>query len=154
VSDKIDELKQICKGMDFEIFQDETLMANAQMGSKNYGIPLDHCTPTFILKADESYVALIIQGSRKIDFKKVEAYLGVKKVKMASREEIMELTGSPIGSVSLINPLLQTLMDRGVSELEYCYGGCGVENHTLKINARDLIAETHAELDDFTKDRG
>lgn len=151
MNDKIHSLKELCSGLDYEIFQDNILMANAAIGSQHYGIDLSQCTPTFILKVDQDFVALVIQGSRKIDFRRVEAYLGAKKVRMASKDEILTLTGSPIGSVSLINKGLRTLIDRGASEIAYCYGGCGVENHTLKIKSQDLIKATQAELGDFTK---
>lgn len=148
---KIQTLTQMLSGFDYEIFEDDILMANASIGSQHYGIDLNQCTPTFILKADQTYLALIIQGSRKIDFKKVESYLDAKKATMASKDDIMELTGAPIGSVSLINPNLRTLIDTGVSEITYCYGGCGVEKHTLKIKSQDLIQATNAELGHFTK---
>lgn len=144
-------LEQLCSGLDYEIFKDDVFMANAAIGAQHYGIDLSQCAPTFILKVDYDSVALIIQGSRKIDFKKVEAYLGVKKAMMASKDEILSLTGSPIGSVSLINPHLRTLIDAGLRAIDYCYGGCGVEKHTLKINTHDLIKVTRAEVGDFTK---
>jgi prolyl-tRNA editing enzyme YbaK/EbsC (Cys-tRNA(Pro) deacylase) len=149
--DKIQTLTKMLSGFDYEIFEDDILMANAAIGSKHYGIDLNQCTPTFILKVDQTYLALIIQGSRKIDFKKVESYLGAKKATMASKDEIMNLTSAPIGSVSLINPNLRTLIDNGVREILYCYGGCGVEKHTLKIKSKDLIQVTNAELGYFTK---
>lgn len=151
--DKIQTLRNICAGLDFEILEDDILMANAKIGSQQYGIDLSQCAPTFILKADNGYIALIIQGSRKIDFKKVEKYLGIKKATMASREEILQLTGSPIGSVSLVNPNVRTLIDAGVQDLKYCYGGCGIEKCTLKINAEDLIKATHGEIGVFTKEQ-
>jgi prolyl-tRNA editing enzyme YbaK/EbsC (Cys-tRNA(Pro) deacylase) len=151
MTDKIQTLNTLCSGLDYEIYEDDILMANATIGSQHYGIDMSQCTPTFILKVDQDFVALIIQGSRKIDFKKVEAHLGAKKATMASREEILNLTGSLIGSVSLINPQLRTLIDHGVSDIAYCYGGCGVEKHTLKIKSQDLIGVTRAELSDFTK---
>ncbi len=128
-------------------------MANARLGSQHYGIPISQCTPTFILKADDTYIALIIQGSRKIDFKAVEAFLGVKKATMASKDEIHHLTGSPIGSVSMINPNIRTLIDRGVQTLSYAYGGCGVENHTLKIKASNLLQVSHGEVGEFSRAR-
>lgn len=149
--DRIQVLKDQCVGLDYAIFQDDILMANAKIGSHHYGIDLSQCTPTFILKVDDDYVALIIQGNCKIDFTKVEKYLGAKKATMASREDIFRLTGSTIGSVSLINPKLRTIIHDEVSRLPYCYGGCGVEKHTLKIKGTDLVEVTHAELGDFTK---
>ena len=151
MTSRIQGLENLCVGRDYEIFQDEVLMANAKIGAQHYGISLDHCTPTFVLKSEIGFIALIIQGSRKIDFKKVEAVLGVKKVTMANKDEILELTGSPIGSVCLINSELRTLVDHGVQQLEYCYGGCGVEKYTLKIRAADLLELTNAEIGDFVK---
>lgn len=70
---------------------------------------------------------------------------------MASRQEILDVTGSQIGSVSLINPKLKTLVDNGISMLDYCYGGCGVENYTLKIKASHLIKIAGAVMGDFSK---
>lgn len=153
MNDRIQALNQHCKGFEYDIFQDDIPMANALIGSQHYKIDLSQCTPTFILKADEEYIALIIQGNRKIDFKKVEKGLDTKKVTMASGEEIFKLTGSPIGSVSLINPELRTFIDFRIRELPYCYGGCGVEKYTLKIRGVDLIQVTGAKVDDFTKEK-
>lgn len=122
--DRIQALKNHCEGLDYEIFRDDVLMANAKIGSQHYGIDLSQCTSTFILNVDGNYIALIIQGSCKIDFKK---------------------------GVSLINPNLRTLIDTGVRDLPYCYGGYGVEKYTLKIRGTDLVHVTHAELGDFTQ---
>ncbi len=148
---KIEQLKELLSGLDYEIYQDKLLMANAKVGAEHYGIDLKQCTPTFILKADGSYLAVIIQGNRKLDFKKLKHFLGVKNVTMAPREEILSLTDSPIGSVCLINPRLKTLIDSGIRNLDYCYGGCGVEKYTLKIKANDLITITNAFVEDFSK---
>jgi prolyl-tRNA editing enzyme YbaK/EbsC (Cys-tRNA(Pro) deacylase) len=148
---KIKQLEHLCAGIDHEIFQDDILMANARIGAQHYGISLKECTPTFILKADDDFVAMIIQGSRRIDFKKVRQFLGAKNIRMASPEEILDLTESPVGSVSMINPHLQTLIDTGITELESCYGGCGVEHYTLKISSQGLIKITEATVGDFTK---
>ena len=147
----IEQLEKICEGLDYEVYQDELLMANAEIGASHYGLELSQCTPTFILKADNNYIAVIIQGNRKLDFKKIKQYLGAKKVEMATREDILNVTGSSVGSVSLINPNLKTLIDSGVKDLEYCYGGCGVEKHTLKINPTHLIKITDAVVGDFSK---
>ncbi len=149
--DNIEQLEKICAGLDYEIYQDALLMTNAKIGALHYGVELSQCTPTFILNADGDYIAVIIQGNRKLDFKKIKRYLGAKKVEMAARDEILKVTGSPIGSVSLINPNFKTLIDSGVKDLKYCYGGCGVEKYTLKIKATDLITITDAIVDDFSK---
>lgn len=143
MNNKIQEIEKSCAGLDYEIFQDKVLMANASIGAQHYGIDLTQCAPTFILKVDDHYVAVIIQGSKKLDFKKVRKHLSAKTVTMATRDEILNLTGSPIGSVSMINTNLQTF--------DYCYGSCGAEKYTLKINPAHLIEITKAQVGEFTK---
>jgi len=48
-------LEKICLGLDYQIYKDESLMANAKIGALHYGIELDQCTPTFILNADNNF---------------------------------------------------------------------------------------------------
>jgi prolyl-tRNA editing enzyme YbaK/EbsC (Cys-tRNA(Pro) deacylase) len=150
---KLNNIKKACENSDYELFQDETLMENAKIGAEHYKIDISRCTPTFVLKVDELFLAVIIQGCRKLDFKKLKKYLGTSRVRMATPEEILEITGAPVGSVSMINPDLRTLIDENVSNIDYCYGGCGVEKFTLKISSKDLIQITQAELGDFSIER-
>lgn len=150
---KLNDIKKICENADYEIFQDEILMKNATIGAEHYKIDIAHCTPTFILKVDQAFLVVIIQGSRKIDFKKLKKYLETNKVRMASPEEIMEITGASVGSVSMINSDLRTLIDNGISNLDYCYGGCGIDKFTLKIRSSDLVQLTGAEIGDFSIER-
>lgn len=150
---KLAELEKICKNTDYEIFQDDILMQNASIGAAHYKIDIAHCTPTFILKVDETYMALIIQGNRKIDFKKIKQFFATRKVRMATPEEILKVTGATVGSVSMINQGLKTFIDEGVTALDCCYGGCGIDKMTLKIKANQLIQLTQAEIGDFSMGR-
>jgi prolyl-tRNA editing enzyme YbaK/EbsC (Cys-tRNA(Pro) deacylase) len=149
----ISQLNDFCTGCNFEIFQDDVLMANARIGAEHYKIGLDFCTPSFVLKVDKSFIVVIVQGSRKLDFRKLKSYLGTNKVSMANPEEISKITAAPIGSVSMINPQLRTLIDQNITTIEYCFGGCGIEKFTLKITAHDLIKVTNAEVGDFSASR-
>jgi len=149
----VTQLETFCQGLDYKIIQDQVLMANASIGAHHYGINLQECTPTFILKVDDLYVAMIIQGNKRLDFKKIKQLLNAKNVTMATKEEIFALTHSTIGSVSMINPELKTLIDVGVQDLDYCYGGCGTEKYTLKIKASDLLKVTQATIGEFTTEK-
>lgn len=72
---------------------------------------------------------------------------------MADPQTVQNLTGAKVGQVSLINLSLPTLVDSGVLRNDYCYGGCGVPQATLKIKTADLIEITHASVLDFTEPR-
>ena len=76
--------------------------------------------------------------------------LKIKNIRLATEEEIYNLTGAKIGEVSLINNDIKTLVDEKILEEGYVYGGCGIEKHTLKIKVIDLIRITQATVADFT----
>lgn len=150
----LEKIREICQGKDYQIIEDPILMATAEIGANHYGIALSECTPTLILKVENNFIAIIIQGNKKLDFKKIKQYFSSNKVTMATKEEIFQITHSPIGSVSLINPNLKTLLDKGVKEIKYCYGGSGTEKYTLKIKTLDLIELIELiqpKMGDFTK---
>jgi prolyl-tRNA editing enzyme YbaK/EbsC (Cys-tRNA(Pro) deacylase) len=70
---------------------------------------------------------------------------------LAASDVVQQLTGSEVGTVSLIQRDLPTLVDSRVAEMETIYGGCGVPNHTLAISPKDLIRVLNAQVFEFTE---
>lgn len=148
----LDELRTVCNqnNVDYELFKDSISLKNANSGATEYGIQLAETAPTLIIKADTGILAVIIRGDTKISFKKLRSFLNLTRIRLAKSEEIYHLTGSKIGEVSLINQGIKTLTDKKILENNYVYGGCGINNHTLKIKVTDLIKVTQATIADFT----
>ena len=72
---------------------------------------------------------------------------------MANPQTVLEVTGSQVGEVSLLNDEIDTLIDNKVLRNKNCYGGSGIAKMTLKINTMDLIRITNAKVLDFTESR-
>lgn len=150
---QLDNLHDLLKknNVDYFIFLDEKSIKSAGEGASHYGITLKETTPTLILKTKDQYFAAIICGNSRISFKKLKQTLAVKEISLASPETVLTLTGANVGEISLINPNLTTLIDSQVLQNEYCYGGCGTPQSTLKIKTSDLIRITQAKVIDFTE---
>lgn len=100
---------------------------------------INKSAPIFILKTEIGYIAFIVSGQTgKINFKSIKQELGIKKLSMASREEVLEQTGFEAGAVPLIGHNMPTVIEKKVLETDYVYGGTGDPYHTLKINPVDL----------------
>lgn len=138
---------------DYSIYQDSFNLESAEAGAKHYGILLNETTPTIILKTKDKYLAAIICGNTRISFKKLKQVLNVKDISMASPETVLNITGSKVGEVSLINNGIDTLIDNSIMQNKNCYGGSGISKTTLRINTMDLIRLTKAKLMDFTEPR-
>jgi prolyl-tRNA editing enzyme YbaK/EbsC (Cys-tRNA(Pro) deacylase) len=126
---------------------------SAQDGAEHGFGGLADMAPTFILRADTSYLAAIIRGDTRLSYKKIKQKLKLKDLCLATPEQVQQITGSEVGHVSLINAEIVTLVDSRLTELDTIYGGCGVPCYTLKINPQDLIALVQAQVFDFTESK-
>lgn len=127
------------KHIDYEIIEHSKEINTAQEGAEYFGIHIGQTAPTLILKTDVGYFSLIISGDfGRVDLETMNDLLKVQEIKLAKPKEVEQVTGSRIGSVSLINPSLPTIIDRELYRFPYVYGGTGKARSTLKIPPRDL----------------
>jgi prolyl-tRNA editing enzyme YbaK/EbsC (Cys-tRNA(Pro) deacylase) len=133
------------------LFEDNMNLASAHEGANQYAIDMANTAPTFILQVDEAFIAVIMRGDHRIDFKKIKSMSNSKKVLFATQEQIQLMTDANIGYVSLINPSLETWIDNSILEKSIVYGGCGIKNITLKISTQDLCRITNAKIVDVHK---
>lgn len=101
------------------------------------GITLVDGLSTMIMKADDTYIALIRRDDCRIDFKKVKQFAG-KNVRMANAQEFTTLTGLPLGAARVYNPGLNTYLDEKIFEKEYLIGGSGSFMCSIRYKTADL----------------
>ena len=127
------------QNIEYEIIKHSKQLNTAKEGAEYFGIEIGQTAPTLILKTEKGYCCLIISGDyRRVDFDSLRNILSVEQVKLASPKEVEQVTGSMIGSVSLINMDIPTIIDNQVNRFQYVYGGTGVPQTTLKIRPSDL----------------
>jgi Cys-tRNA(Pro)/Cys-tRNA(Cys) deacylase len=111
----------------------------AQEGAAMLGIEVGQTAPTLVLKTENGYYACILSGSRgRIQLDAVAKILGCNMLKMASAQEVEQVTGYGIGRVPLAGHNLPTILDRELFRYPSIYGGTGVETTTLKIKPDHL----------------
>jgi len=140
-------------GVPYRILAHETTVVSALMGVERGFGSLDEMAPTLILRSEQGLLAAIVSGRSRISYRKIKKELGLKDVSFASPESVRQATGTEVGTVSLVNEGLPTIVDSQVARVEAVYGGCGVPRHTLHIHTQDLIAVTSARVFDFTEPR-
>lgn len=125
--------------IDYEIIKHTKQITTAQEGAEYFGIHIGQTAPTLILKTDAGFISLIISGDfGRVDFDVLKDLLKAQEIKLAKPKEVEEVTGSRVGSVSLINPKLPTILDRELNRFSFVYGGTGETESTLKISPKDL----------------
>ena len=112
------------------------------------GYPKSNFIKTVVLchKSEGNYVIAIIIGGTKVDKKALQDGVRPKRWRLASTEEVLEVTGFPVGGVPpvCLGSFAKIYVDPRVLTREYVIGGGGTANSLLKLNP-ELIRDNGAE---------
>jgi len=90
--------------------------------------------------SDDEYVMALVAGPAQISWKALRSYLGQSRLTMASKEEVLEVTGYPIGAVGPFGTArkLRVLVDPSVFVEEEISLGSGVRGTTVILKSANL----------------
>ena len=86
------------------------------------------------------FVMVLVAGPAQVDWKKLRRLVGRSRIRMATEEEVLEVTGYRIGTVSpfgLKNPV-KIMIDESVLKEEEISAGSGVRNVAIILKSTDL----------------
>ena len=87
------------------------------------------------------YLMVLMAGPQQIDWKKLRQFVGTNRITMASKEEVLWVTGYPLGAVApfgLPEPI-PTLVDSSVLEENIISMGSGVRGTAIILESQDLL---------------
>ena len=88
----------------------------------------------------EEFVMVLVAGRDQVDWRKLRQFVGRSRVRMATEEEVLEVTGFRVGTVSpfgLKTPI-RILVDESVLREEEISTGSGVRNMAIILKSSDL----------------
>ena len=109
----------------------------------------DEICKTILVKQKQQYYALFLRGADKIDFKKLKAVIG--KSSIASKIEVLEITGVEPGAVCPLLVDVPVLVDERVMLLERLNFGSGNHLYGIEIASGDLGKVLGFKLVDVTE---
>lgn len=91
--------------------------------------------------SEEQYAMALIAGPDQISWKALRRHFGQSRLTMASPEEVLTITGYPIGAVSPFGmpTQLPVLIDESVTAQEEVSIGSGVRGTTVILQVADLL---------------
>jgi Cys-tRNA(Pro)/Cys-tRNA(Cys) deacylase len=86
------------------------------------------------------YVMVLVAGPQQVDWKKLRQLLGRSRVRMATEDEVLEITGYRVGTVSPfgLKNQVRVLIDASVLKEEELSIGSGVRNIAIILKSTDL----------------
>jgi len=136
-------------GIKFEVIRPGGPVRTVKETSALTGLPESSIIKTLVFVSDRGGVAVIIPGDKRADLKKLEKIFG--KVRLASEEEVLKLTGFPLGGVPPFGHNLQTVVDSSLNPDDEVVGGGGDERTLIKVRVRDIIEVNRAMVADVSR---
>jgi Cys-tRNA(Pro) deacylase len=88
----------------------------------------------------EEFVMVLVAGPAQVDWRKLRQLVGRSRIRMATEEEVLEVTGYRVGTVSpfgLKNPV-RILIDASVLAEQEISTGSGIRNLAILLKSQDL----------------
>lgn len=135
-------IEKILKDSDFEhkILEHEAVYTSEE-AARIRGVELRTGVKALVLRtAEGKYVIGLCPGDKKLDLKRIAGVEGVKKVSLASLEEVLKTTDCKIGSVPPFGhkKKLKTYMDKDVLKNEWVNFNIGLHTKSANMKSEDL----------------
>lgn len=118
------------------------------------GIEVGELLRTIVVRRGaDDYVFVLVPGGRQIDWPKLRAHLGVKRLSLPDEGEAREATGYERGAITPFGSARPwpVIADASVSELHRAAIGGGARGVNVHMAARDLLAHLGADVADVTQ---
>jgi len=129
-----DLIKEI--GINGEIIYHELSGRKTEDAEKALKVPRKYILKSLLFKSKDKYVAAIVTGNKQVNVRRLEKISGLKKLRLATPDEIKAFTGFEIGGVPpfVFYKLCPTFVDKEVMERDYVIGAAGSEYCGIKFS--------------------
>ena len=122
----------------------------SELAAQALGVTPAQIAKTLVFLAEAQPFLVVTCGDKKINTKKLAKELGVKKVRFADAQTVMESTGFPPGAVSPIGLLsdIPLFLDQSLWDFTIVYAAAGTANSALPVSPDRLCEITGAKVID------
>ena len=128
--------------LDAEFIVPGVPMPTVSLAAAAIGVSEAEILKTLVFKAEDgSFVVAIASGNDRLDRNRLAEAAGVRRLRQATPDDVMMVTGYPAGGVSPLGlpAHLTVIVDRTTAMLEHGYGGGGDESLLLRVRMADVI---------------
>ncbi len=139
-------------GVVFQVTRHEPVYTSEE-AARVRGTPLASGAKALIVKGEDGFVMFVVPADRKLDSHTVRRTKGWKKMRFATREEVLELTGLTPGSIPPFGSLfgLHTHCDERLGENEIINFNAGDHSISVSMRYADYVPVEKPELGKFAE---
>jgi Cys-tRNA(Pro)/Cys-tRNA(Cys) deacylase len=121
------------------------------------GIEVGQLLRTIVVRRGaDDYVFVLVPGGRQIDWPRLRAHLGARRLSLPDEEEARAATGYERGAITPLGSVQSwpVIADATVAELDRVAIGGGARGVNLHLRASDLLEHLRADVADVTHPAG
>lgn len=125
-------------------------VSSAQEAADKRGIPIGALAKTLVIRvADGEYVLVLVPGDKGLDYPKLRAHLGVRRLTMPSPDEAQAATGYARGTITPLGAGgWPVILDASLNTHPEVSLGAGVGEWAIHLSPADLVSVTSAAVVD------
>ena len=151
VFDRVESLLRE-QGIAVQVLRHEPVFTSEE-AARVRGTPLASGAKALICKVQDTFVMFVLPADRKLDSHAVRQAKGWRKLRFATREEVLEKTGLTPGSIPPFGSLfgLPTLCDRRLGENAVINFNAGDHGISVSMQYTDYLKAEKPELGEFAE---
>ncbi len=127
----------------YRLFLHSGQVHSVEQAAEERGMRVDQVIRSIVFRAGPEYfIMVLVAGLRQISWPRLRKYLNQSRLTLAAEEEVLRVTGYPIGAVSpfgLAAPM-RILVDQSVLGEEEVSIGAGIRNAGIILKTFDLLS--------------
>jgi len=127
-------------GIDFTHLHHEPVYTSAEAAAVR-GVPLHSGAKALILKGEDAFLMAVIPADLALDSNRVRKLLESKRLRFATKEEVLQLTGLTPGSIPPFGGIfgLTTICDERLAENERINFNAGSHSDSIQMSYADYV---------------
>jgi len=139
----------------YRVLSHHQAVYTVEEAARERGVRPDQVVKVMIVKGPSSFLAVLLPGDKRLSLRKLAEFVGHGRLKLASREEIVWVTGFPVGAVppmGLARAGLSIYVDQRLAHQQIVTISSGDPEAGLELSAADLLSAVSGHLGDFSED--
>jgi len=139
-------------GVEYKLLEHQPVNSS-QEEAEITGTKLSQGAKALVLFGDGHPLMVVLSAENKIDFKKVKQSKRIKDLRMATPEQVREITGTEVGAVSPLGNLfdLPLYVDKKLMQEEEIVFGTGLYTKSILMKSTDYCKIASPTIGDFSK---
>jgi Cys-tRNA(Pro)/Cys-tRNA(Cys) deacylase len=141
------------KGISYRFFKHSGEVLSLEQAARERGQRPEQIIRSIVFRLTRGgFVMVLVAGEKQVSWQALRHHLGTSRISMATKAEVLEVTGYPLRAVSPFGTkqVLRILVDRGALQEKEISIGSGVRYTTVIMQQKDFLrALGPVEVGDF-----